>query len=88
MGGEANWAAPAFIGPVVAIDIETQRQRWSNEAAGASGSMIRKVYVLQILFIAVLGIVLGIIMGLHDRKHAPQLFKDPDTYNMREEERR
>ncbi|KAK0103528.1 hypothetical protein ONS95_005549 [Cadophora gregata] len=31
---------------------------------------------------------LGIIMGLHDRKHAPQLFKDPDTYNMREEERR
>ncbi|PVH75496.1 hypothetical protein DL98DRAFT_498244 [Cadophora sp. DSE1049] len=31
---------------------------------------------------------LGIIMGLHDRKHASQLFKDPDTYNMREEERR
>lgn len=31
---------------------------------------------------------LGIITGLHDRKHAPQLFKDPDTYKMREEERR
>ena len=30
----------SFGGPVVAIDIETQRQRWSNEAAGASGSMI------------------------------------------------
>lgn len=29
----------------------------------------------------------GIIMGLHDRKHAPQLFKDADTYNLREQER-
>jgi hypothetical protein len=30
----------------------------------------------------------GLIMGLHDRKHAPQLFKEPDTWTLREEERR
>ena len=31
---------------------------------------------------------LGVTMGLHDRKHAPQLFKEPDTWTLREEERR
>ncbi|KAL4874321.1 hypothetical protein BJY04DRAFT_225143 [Aspergillus karnatakaensis] len=31
---------------------------------------------------------LGIVLGLHDREHAPQLFKPPDTWTLREEERR
>lgn len=31
---------------------------------------------------------LGIMMGLHDRKHAPQLFKGKDTWTEFEEERR
>lgn len=31
---------------------------------------------------------LGYMMGFHDRKKAPQLFKDPPTWTGREEERR
>lgn len=58
---------------LAAVSIAVAAQRYSQrhfdpvaimKTLGASGSMIRKVYVLQILFIAVLGIVLGIIMGL------------------------
>ncbi|KAL4782340.1 hypothetical protein BJX76DRAFT_292733 [Aspergillus varians] len=31
---------------------------------------------------------LGMVLGLHDRKNAPQLFQPPDTWTLREEERR
>jgi len=31
---------------------------------------------------------LGIMLGLHDRKNATQMFKEPDTWTEREEERR
>ncbi|WP_218312257.1 ABC transporter permease [Alteromonas antoniana] len=58
---------------LAAVSIAVAAQRYSQrhfdpvaimKTLGASGPMIRKIYVLQILFIAVLGIVLGIIMGL------------------------
>ncbi|MCU7555280.1 FtsX-like permease family protein [Alteromonas sp. ASW11-19] len=58
---------------LAAVSIAVAAQRYSQrhfdpvaimKTLGASGPMIRKIYVLQILFITLLGIALGLIIGV------------------------